>query len=212
MSKLYCARLHENFCFLLILCGRAGTDRSLNRLSTDKSRQTFRLGLNLFWQVKAHTGKLFWLFLYLLPRSPNRKQTLSPFHSLRRAWFSCLQFLRFPFLGNFESLGKYNVLGLAKNFQAAKKNGLVNSFQLSYKIILTSSEIIFTSLLIIFISLLIIAGTKKAGSAPRRALPACKANLAIYSRCAKSEKVLRRVLFFETSKFHRHQKKFPLFI
>ena len=59
MSKLYCARLHENFCFLLILCGRAGTDRSLNRLSTDKSRQTFRLGLNLFRQAKAHIGKLF---------------------------------------------------------------------------------------------------------------------------------------------------------
>ena len=59
MSKLYCARLHENFCFLLILCGRAGTDRSLNRLSTDKSRQTFRLGLNLFRQAKAQTGKLF---------------------------------------------------------------------------------------------------------------------------------------------------------
>ena len=59
MSKLYCARLHENFCFLLILCGRAGTDRSLNRLSTDKSRQTFRLGLNLFRQAKAHIGKQF---------------------------------------------------------------------------------------------------------------------------------------------------------
>ena len=60
-------------------------------------------------------------------RFPNRKQTLSLFHSLRRALFFRLQFLRFCFLGNFESLGKYNALGLAKNFLAAKKNGLVSS-------------------------------------------------------------------------------------
>ena len=53
------------------------------------------------------------------------------------------------------------------------------------------SEIIFTSLLKIFTTLLIVAGTKKAGSALRRALPACKANLIIYSRCAKSKKVCR---------------------
>ena len=66
-------------------------------------------------------------------RYPNRKQTLSPFHALRRALFFRLQFLRFCFLGNFESLGKYNALGLAKIFQAEKKNGLVSSFQLSYK-------------------------------------------------------------------------------
>ena len=63
---------------------------------------------------------------------PNCKQTLSPFHALRREWFSCLQFLRFPFLGNFESLGKYNVDGLAKNFEAEKKNDFVSSLQLSY--------------------------------------------------------------------------------
>ena len=60
-------------------------------------------------------------------RFPNRKQTLSVFHSLRGAWFPRLQFLRFCFFGNFESLGKYNALGLAKNFQAEKKNGLVIS-------------------------------------------------------------------------------------
>ena len=79
-------------------------------------------------------------------------------------------------------------------------------------IIFTSSEIIFTSLLKIFTTLLKVTGMKKAGSAPRRALPACKANLIIYLRFAKSQKVLRRVLFFKTTKFHRHQKKFPLFI
>ncbi|MFW5589721.1 MAG: hypothetical protein ACOCNQ_07170, partial [Bacteroidales bacterium] len=57
-----------------------------------------------------------------------------------------------------------------------------------------------------------VTGMKKAGSAPRRALPACKANLIIYLRFAKSQKVLRRVLFFETTKFQRRKKKFPLFI
>ena len=64
----------------------------------------------------------------------NRKQTLSLFHSLRRALFFRLQFLRFCFLGNFESLGKYNADGLAKNFQAEKKNDFITSFQLSYKL------------------------------------------------------------------------------
>ena len=78
------------------------------------------------------------------------------------------------------------------------KFDFVSSLQLSYmsvniifKIILKISEIIFTSLLIIFIFLLIVAGTKKAGRARRCALPACKTNLAIYSRCAKSEKVCK---------------------
>ena len=63
---------------------------------------------------------------------PNCKQTLSTFHSLRRAWFSRLQFLRFCFLGNFESLGKYNIDGLAKNFEAENFCAFVSSFQLSY--------------------------------------------------------------------------------
>ena len=62
----------------------------------------------------------------------NRKQTLSPFPFLRRAWFCRLQFLRFCFFGNFESLGKYNANGLAKNSEAEKKNDFVSSFQLSY--------------------------------------------------------------------------------
>ena len=61
-------------------------------------------------------------------------------------------------------------------------------------------------------TLLIVAGKTKAGSTPRRALPAFKANLIIYLRFAKSEKVLRRVLFFETADFQRRKKKFPLFI
>ena len=37
-----------------------------------------------------------------------------------------------PLLGNFESLGKYNIDGLAKNFEAEKKNDFVSSLQLSY--------------------------------------------------------------------------------
>ena len=57
----------------------------------------------------------------------NRKQTLSVFHALRRALFPRLQFLRFCFFGNFESLGKYNADGHAKNFKAAKKNDFVSS-------------------------------------------------------------------------------------
>ena len=57
----------------------------------------------------------------------NRKQTLLPVYSLRRARFFRLQFLRLCFIGNFESLGKYNADGLAKNFQAENKNDLVSS-------------------------------------------------------------------------------------
>ena len=51
--------LARKFLFFAYPVWAGGTDRSLNRLSTDKSRQTFRLGLNLFRQAKAHTGTLF---------------------------------------------------------------------------------------------------------------------------------------------------------
>ena len=92
-------------------------------------------------------------------------------------------------------LNQYGIKKLSTVSDNKSKKCLVKSGKdkLSYKIIFTITEIIFTSLRIIFTFLLIVAGKTKAGSAPRRALPACKANLIIYIRWGKYQKVLRRV-------------------
>ena len=111
-SKLgLCTRLAQTFVLLLQMVS------SLFRQTLSLFRQT----LSLFRQ-KVFSKK---------HRIVNKRYLL--IRSLRRAWFSRLQFLHFPFLGNFESLGKYNADGLAKNFQAEKKNDFVSSYKLSYK-------------------------------------------------------------------------------